>query len=86
MRNLLGGDAMSKISRSPDIMADAAHVILTRPSAEASGNFYIDEQVLREEGMTDFSKYAPNADALAADFFVPDSVFEAVPTKVVRSL
>lgn len=86
VRNLLGGDAMGKISRSPEIMADAAHVILTRPSGETSGNFFIDEQVLRDEGVTDFSRYAPNADALAADFFVPDAVFEALPTKVVRSL
>lgn len=86
VRNLLGGDAMGKISRSPEIMADAAHVILTRPSAETSGNFFIDEQVLRDEGVTDFSRYAPDADALAADFFVPDAVFEALPTKVVRSL
>lgn len=86
VRNLLGGDAMSKISRSPEIMADAAHAILTRPSSETSGNFFIDEQVLRDEGMTDFSRYAPDADTLAADFFVPDAVFDALPTKVVRSL
>ncbi|KAB1141714.1 NAD(P)-dependent oxidoreductase [Streptomyces luteolifulvus] len=43
--------------RSTGIMADAAHAILTRPSAECTGNFFLDEEVLREEGVTDFAKY-----------------------------
>jgi citronellol/citronellal dehydrogenase len=64
-------------------MADAAHAILTRPSRECTGNFFIDELVLREEGVTDFSQYAPGAKgALAGDFFVPDAVFEKTDTKV----
>lgn len=85
VRNLLGGAAMAAASRSPEIMADAAHVILTSPSRERTGNFYIDELVLREAGVTDFSKYAPDAGgALASDFFVPDEVFEQTDTKVTR--
>ena len=44
-------------SRKPEIMADAAHIILTQNSRENTGNFYIDEDVLREHGVTDFSKY-----------------------------
>jgi len=44
--------------RTPDIVADAAHAILTRPSRESTGRFYIDEDVLREEGVTDFDRYA----------------------------
>ena len=44
--------------RTPDIVADAAHAILTRPSRESTGRFYIDEDVLREEGVTDFDHYA----------------------------
>lgn len=87
VRNLLGGDTMAKMSRSAEIMADAAHAILTRPSREWSGNFFIDEEVLRAEGMTDFSKYAPGAEGpLAADFFVPDEVFDNSPTKVMRPI
>jgi citronellol/citronellal dehydrogenase len=83
VRNLLGGATVAAMSRSPEIMADAAHAILTRPSREATGNFYIDEEVLRAEGVTDFSKYAPDAEGpLAGDFFVPDAVFERTDTKV----
>ncbi|PLP58076.1 short chain dehydrogenase [Mesorhizobium loti] len=83
IRNLLGGQTVAAMSRSPEIMADAAHAILTRRSHEATGNFYIDEEVLRAEGVTDFSKYAPGAKgALAGDFFVPDEVFARTETKV----
>lgn len=51
-------EAVLKASRKPDIMADAAHAILRRDSRQATGNFYIDEAVLREEGITDFTHYA----------------------------
>lgn len=44
--------------RTPDIVADAAHAVLTRPSREATGRFFIDEDVLREQGVTDFDAYA----------------------------
>lgn len=82
-RNLLGGETVAAMSRSPEIMADAAHAILTRSSREATGNFYIDEEVLRAEGVSDFSKYAPGAKGpLAGDFFVPDEVFARTETKV----
>jgi citronellol/citronellal dehydrogenase len=69
--NLLGGDAAIKRCRKPEIMADAAHLILTRPSREATGNFFIDEEVLRAAGVTDFDAYAvqPGVD-LIEDFFV----------------
>lgn len=71
VQNLLGGDAVMKGSRTPDIMADAAHVILTRPSASCTGNFFVDDEVLASEGITDLSKYAsvPGAE-LIPDFFV----------------
>ncbi|WP_144224718.1 SDR family oxidoreductase [Mesorhizobium amorphae] len=83
VRNLLGGETVAAMSRSPEIMADAAHAILTRSSREATGNFYIDEEVLRAEGVSDFSKYAPGAKGpLAGDFFVPDEVFARTETKV----
>ena len=83
VRNLLGGASVAAMSRSPEIMAYAAHAILMRPSREATGNFYIDEEVLREEGVTDFSVYAPGAEGpLVGDFFVPDAVFARTATKV----
>lgn len=86
VRNLLGGETVASMSRSPQIMADAAHAILTRPSRETTGNFFIDEEVLRAEGVTDFSVYAPGATGpLAGDFFVPDEVFERTDTKVART-
>ncbi len=85
VRNLLGGEQMATISRSPEIMADAAHAIVTRPAREVTGNFFIDELVLREAGVTDFAKYAPGAKGpLAGDFFVPDEVFEKTDTEVRR--
>jgi citronellol/citronellal dehydrogenase len=86
VRNLLGGEAVAKMSRTPEILADAAHAVLTRESRDCTGNFFIDELVLMEEGVSDFAQYAPNGDeGLVGDFFVPDEVFERVKTKVLRS-
>lgn len=83
VRNLLGGETMARVSRSPQIMADAAHAILTRPARECTGNFFIDEMVLREAGVSDFSPYAPGVEGpLAGDFFVPDSVLAKTDTKL----
>ncbi len=58
VQNLLGGDAAMKSSRKPEIVADAAHAIVTRPSREATGNFFLAEDVLAEEGITDLSSYS----------------------------
>ena len=69
--NMLGGDELMQRSRKPEIMADAAYAILTRPSREFTGNFCIDDAVLEDEGITDLSGYAVNPDVpLAPDFFV----------------
>jgi citronellol/citronellal dehydrogenase len=57
VQNLLGGDEAMAKSRKPEIMADAAHAIFLRPSREATGNFYIDDEVLAEDGVTDLSVY-----------------------------
>jgi citronellol/citronellal dehydrogenase len=51
-------EAILKASRKPAIMADAAYAVVNRDSRKATGNFYIDETVLREEGVTDFDQYA----------------------------
>ena len=58
VQNLLGGDATVRGSRKPDIMADAAYAVLTRKSTEFTGNFCVDETLLREAGTTDFSAYS----------------------------
>ena len=72
---MIGGDPLLKRSRTPEIMADAAHAIVTRPSREFTGNFCIDDLVLYAAGERDFGKYnavpgTPAAD-LAPDFFLP---------------
>jgi citronellol/citronellal dehydrogenase len=71
VQNLLGGDATVRGSRTPEIVADAAHVILTRPSRECTGNYFIDEDLLRSVGVTDFARYqtVPGAE-LIPDLFV----------------
>ena len=73
IKNALGGDAIMSISRFPEIMGDAAYTILTKPSKEFTGNFCIDDTVLADNGVTDFSIYAEVPfDQLAPDFFVPE--------------
>lgn len=67
---MLMGEASAKACRTPEIMADAAYTILTR-GLDCTGNFYIDDAVLAEEGITDFSQYRIDADTpLAPDFFL----------------
>ena len=58
VRNLLGGEALINMSRTPEIVADAAYYILQRSSSECTGNSFIDEQILEQEGITDLDKYA----------------------------
>jgi len=71
VQNLLGGDSVVRGSRTPDIMADAAHAVLTRPSRQCTGNYFIDEDLLRSTGVTDFDKFqtVPGAE-LIPDYFV----------------
>jgi citronellol/citronellal dehydrogenase len=71
VKNLLGGDEVVRGSRTPEIMGDAAHIILTRPSRECTGNFFVDDEVMASAGVTDLSKYAVDPTAtLIPDFFV----------------
>jgi len=56
VRNVIGAE-IARRSRKPEIMADAAHAILTKPSTEVTGNFFIDDEVLAAEGVTDFAPY-----------------------------
>lgn len=71
--DLIGGGQVSKQCRKAEIMSDAAHVILTKPSRDFSGNFCIDDEVLESIGITDLSKYRHDGvseEELLPDFFV----------------
>ena len=73
--NLLGGDAMMQASRTPEILADAAHMILNKDAREFTGNFIIDDTFMASEGVTDFDQYRVDGSvALMPDFFVPDDI------------
>ena len=75
VRNLLGGDALVRRSRTPDIMGDAAHVILTQDARTFTGRFSIDDTLLYDHGVRDFEGYRVDPSLeLAPDFFVPDSI------------
>lgn len=71
VRNLLGGEVLAKRSRNTDILADAAGIIFSKPSSSCTGNCFIDEEVLKQEGVTDLGKYSvvPGAD-LYPDLFI----------------
>jgi len=68
---MIGGEPMMRHSRKPEILADAAHWILTRPAREVTGRFFVDDEVLALAGITDLDAYAvaPGAD-LVSDFFL----------------
>jgi citronellol/citronellal dehydrogenase len=75
VQNLLGGDALMRQSRKPEIMADAAYAIFNKPAREFTGRFLIDDNFLAEDGVTDFDKYRVDpTQKLAQDFFVPDDI------------
>lgn len=72
VQNLLGGDKMVQASRTPEILADAAHMIFLKSSRQFSGNFLIDDSFMAGEGITDFSAYRVDPSVpLMPDFFVP---------------
>jgi citronellol/citronellal dehydrogenase len=71
VQNLLGGEFLIQRSRKPDIVADAVYAIVSKPAAGCTGNFFIDEEVLKGEGITDFTPYAVNpANPLQPDLFI----------------
>jgi citronellol/citronellal dehydrogenase len=73
IKNVLGGDKLMRASRTPEIVADAAHLIFTQPSREFTGNFCIDDTLLHEHGVRDFDKYRVDPSVpLQPDFFVPE--------------
>ena len=71
VRNLLGGEKAAKHARTPEIVADAAYLVLTQDSRQCTGNFFVDEEVLRDAGITDFDHYAITPDnTLQPDLFL----------------
>jgi citronellol/citronellal dehydrogenase len=75
IRNALAGDEGMAMCRTPEIMADAAHVIFNREARSCTGNFFIDDVVLYEAGVRDFDRYRVEpTKPLMPDFFVPDNV------------
>jgi citronellol/citronellal dehydrogenase len=82
IKNLLGGERVMRMSRTPAIMADAAYRVFLKPGRSFTGNFLIDDSFLASEGVTDFEQYRVNAgEPLAPTFFVPD---EPAPPPGVR--
>ena len=74
VNNLLGGEALMRASRTPEIIADAAHALFLKPAREITGQFLIDDTFLSQNGVTDFSQFRVTAGVpLAPDFFVPDA-------------
>ena len=74
VNNLLGGEMLMKLSRTPEIVADAAFHILQKNPAECTGNFFIDEEVLKAEGVSDFEQYAyvPGTTRFYTDLFLDE--------------
>jgi citronellol/citronellal dehydrogenase len=73
IKNLLGGDRVMRMSRTPEIMADAAYAIFLKPAKSFTGHFLIDDSFLAGEGIKDFEKYrAMPGEPLAGTFFVPE--------------
>jgi citronellol/citronellal dehydrogenase len=73
IRNLLGGDRVVRMSRTPEILADAAYRIFGKPAKSFTGNFLIDDTFLAGEGVTDFERYRVDpSQPLVRCFFVPD--------------
>jgi NAD(P)-dependent dehydrogenase (short-subunit alcohol dehydrogenase family) len=75
MMAAMGEDAVRAQARSPRIMADAVHALVTRPAADCSGHFYTDEEVLRQEGVDDLSPYrlAAREEDLTPNFYLPST-------------
>ena len=72
VENLIGAN-LKDYSRKPEIMGDAAYYILTRDSRECTGNFFIDDDVMREQGVTDFEQYAMTpGHELMTDFYIDE--------------
>ena len=86
IKNILGGDKLMRMSRTPDILADAAHLIFSQPAKSFTGRFLIDDTLLHESGgVTDFEHYRVDKTMpLAPDFFVPADSVPPPSVKIAR--
>ncbi|MGB0906180.1 MAG: SDR family oxidoreductase [Maricaulaceae bacterium] len=85
VRNVIGGDSLAKMSRLPQIMADAAYQVLIKDAKKFTGQFVIDEFILAETGTTDFDQYSHEGydGPIMADFFVPTEWVERSKSNVI---
>jgi citronellol/citronellal dehydrogenase len=87
VRFALGGDGLARSSRTAEIMADAAYVVLNKPSRHYTGQLLLDELVLRDQGQTDFSRYAVDPTAvLCADAYVSQTDLAKTPIEFTEDL
>ncbi len=86
IKNILGGDKLMRMSRTPEILADAAHLVFSQPAKSFTGNFLIDDTFLHDVGnVKDFEKYRVDAAMpLAPDFFVPADSKPPPNVKIAR--
>ncbi len=86
IKNILGGDKLMRMSRTPEILADAAHLVFSQPAKSFTGNFLIDDTFLHDVGnVKDFEKYRVDASMpLAPDFFVPADSKPPPNVKIAR--
>jgi citronellol/citronellal dehydrogenase len=86
VKNILGGDKLMRMSRTPDIVADAAHLVFSQPARSFTGNFLIDDTFLSDVGgVTDFDRYRVDPSMpLAPDFFVPSTSQPPEGVKIAR--
>jgi citronellol/citronellal dehydrogenase len=86
IKNILGGDKLMRMSRTPDIIADAAHLVFSQPAQSFTGHFLIDDTFLHDAGgVTDFERYRIDPTMpLAPDFFVPADSKPPPGVKIAR--
>lgn len=86
IKNILGGDKLMRMSRTPDIVADAAHLVFSQPAQTFSGHFLIDDTFLHDAGgVTEFDRYRVDPTMpLAPDFFVPADSKPPPGVKIAR--
>jgi citronellol/citronellal dehydrogenase len=83
VENLLGGKAMMQRARKPEIVADAAYVIFSKPARDFTGQFLIDDNFLAQNGIRNFDRYRVDpTQPLAPDFFVPNEIAPPVGVSV----
>ena len=87
IKNRIGGDRVMRMSRTPDIMADAAYLVFQKPAKSFTGNFLIDDTFLAGEGVADFEKYRVDAsEPLVPMVFVPDELLPPAGVSVTGEM